>query len=319
MICKKRLIHKTPFLFLPKLLALCTAATVLFGGCQEQIESDGKLNIVATTTILADLSNIIGGEYVHVNSLMGPGIDPHLYQPSAGDVTKMQHADVIIYHGLHLEGKMGDIFSSLSEQGYSNICIEYGLDASMLLSSEKSSSLYDPHIWFDVAIWKSAAIHTAMELSVINPENADAYAANLEEYLLELDSLDRYIQMRIAEVPENQRILVTAHDAFRYFGAAYGFKVMALQGISTETEAGTADVSRLADFIAENEIKAIFAESSVPAKSMEALQAAVQSRGFEVKIGSALYADALGDDLSGHNTLILVIKSNIDTIVDALK
>ena len=281
--------------------------------------AEDRLNVVATTTMLADLSRVIGGEHVEVKGLMGPGIDPHLYQASAGNVTTLQRADVVVYNGLHLEGKMGEIFEHLTGQGTHVICIEDGIDESKLLGWEDDPSLHDPHIWFDVSIWKMAAEIVADGLAGIDPDNADAYKANLEEYLGQLDELDAYIRGRAEELPAEQRVLVTAHDAFNYFGKAYGFEVRGLQGISTEAEAGTADVSALADFIVERQIKAVFVESSVPTKTIEALQAAVKAKGFDVVIGGELYSDSLGDEASGHDSYIATFTANIDTIVDALK
>ncbi|MDO4794802.1 MAG: zinc ABC transporter substrate-binding protein [Brachymonas sp.] len=278
-----------------------------------------KLHVLATTTMLQDLAAAIGGERVQATALMGPGIDPHLYQASAGDVKTMQGADVVAYHGLHLEGKMDEVFASLAKQGRPVIHLGEGLDKAKLLADEDNPQLHDPHIWFDVAIWKEAAQYMADRLASIDPQHAAAYSANLKTYLLQLDELDQYMKQRVQEVPAGQRVLVTAHDAFRYFGRAYGFEVMGLQGISTEAEAGTADVSKLAAFIADRRIKAIFVESSVPHKNVEALQAAVKARGFEVAIGGELYSDALGDAASGHNTYLSTLKANIDTLVDALK
>ena len=281
--------------------------------------SDGRLNIVTTTTMLYDLVTNIGRDYVSVSALMGPGIDPHLYQASAGDVRKMQNADIIVYNGLHLEGKMGDIFASLARTGREIICAEDGLDDTNLLSDENNPDLHDPHIWFNVSLWQDIAKFVAKRLAEIDQDNEEIYHENLENYLADLDELILYIDNRTQEVQPEQRVLVTAHDAFRYFGREYGFEVLGLQGISTDAEAGTADVSNLATFIAENKIKAIFIESSVPARNIEALQAAVISRGFNVTIGGELYSDSLGDNSSGHDTYILTFKANIDTIVDALK
>lgn len=301
-------------------LIFCMMATILSGcSAAAQENSTGRLRVVATTTMLADLAENIGGEYLEVTSLMGTGVDPHLYQASAGDVTTMQEADAVLYNGLHLEGKMGDVFASLESQGRTVICIEDGLGDTELLEDEDDAGQHDPHIWFSVPLWQEAAKHLADSLIEADAEHASAYQANLESYLAELDELDAYIRARVAELPESQRVLVTAHDAFRYFGAAYGFEVRGLQGISTDAEAGTADVSALAQYIADNEIKAIFIESSVPAKNVEALQAAVQSRGFDVAIGGELYSDSLGDAQSGTDTYITTFRANIDTIVDALK
>lgn len=297
---------------------------LLLAGCGAPSEdtnlSKDKLNIVATTTMLTDLSEIIGGEHVSVSGLMGPGVDPHLYQASAGDVTLLQEADIVVYNGLHLEGKMGDVFASLTDTGDNDvICIETGLDESKLLAWEGEDSIHDPHIWFDVSLWMDAAKYLSQRLAEIDPDNASDYESNLDGYLSELEELDTYIRDRIEEIPEDQRVLITAHDAFNYFGKAYGMEVRGLQGISTEAEAGTSDVSGLAEFIAENKIKAIFVESSVPTKTIEALQAAVKAKGFDVAIGGELYSDSLGGEGSGAETYILTVKANIDTIVDALK
>lgn len=303
------------------LLVLSLAITLFLTGCQkaEKNETNDTLKIVATTTMLADLAEVIGGDHVTVNGLMGPGIDPHLYQASAGDVTLMQKADVVVYNGLHLEGKMGEIFESLTDRGSIVIRIEDGLSEDELLSWENDPSIHDPHIWFDVSLWKDAAKTVADKLSEADSAHKEDYLNNLEEYLVELDDLDTYIKDRVSEVPKEQRVLVTAHDAFNYFGRAYGFEVKGLQGISTDAEAGTADVSKLADFITERKIKAIFVESSVPPKTIEALQAAVKAKGFDVSIGGELYSDSLGGKDSGADTYLLTVKANIDTIADALK
>lgn len=305
------------------LRGIVLALVVLLAGCGQPAVGDDSaedtLDVVATTTMLADLSTVIGGEHVSVDGLMGPGVDPHLYQASAGDVTLMQKADVVVYNGLHLEGKMGDIFESFSGQDEAVICIEEGLDESKLLAWEGGGSVHDPHIWFDVSLWKDAAKAVATGLSQADPDNRADYEANLDQYLAELDELDTYIHERVSEVPEDQRVLITAHDAFNYFGTAYGFEVRGLQGISTDAEAGTADVSSLADFIVERQIKAIFVESSVPMKTIEALQAAAKAKGFDVAIGGELYSDSLGGEGSGAESYLLTVKANVDTIVDALK
>lgn len=305
------------------LFGIVLSLIILLSGCSRQVTDEvsakDTLNVVATTTMLADLSRIIGGEEVTVNGLMGPGIDPHLYQASAGDVTLLQTAEVVVYNGLHLEGKMSEIFENLDRQKVFVLSIEEGLDKSMLLMSEDDSNVYDPHIWFDVTIWKQAAQVVSDGLKEADPEHSGTYEENLKNYLKELEELDSYIRDRTLELPEEQRVLVTAHDAFQYFGKAYGFEVRGLQGISTDSEAGTADVSALADFIVDRQIKAIFIESSVPPKTIEALQSAVKAKGFQVSVGGELYSDSLGGENSGAETYILTLRSNIDTIVDALK
>ncbi|HHT07745.1 MAG: metal ABC transporter solute-binding protein, Zn/Mn family [Christensenellales bacterium] len=299
------------------LLTLALLLTIMTPGAV--IAQDKQLNIVATTTMLADLARVIGGEHVLVTGMMGPGIDPHLYQASAGDVMRMQEANVIVFNGLHLEGKMGDVFEALGERDHAIISIEDGLDKTKLLFDEEDAGVPDPHFWFDVSLWMDAARYFTQELSKLDQSNALYYRNTLNNYLMKLEELDTYIKMRIGELVLDQRVLITAHDAFQYFGRAYGIEVRGLQGISTVAEAGTADVSNLADFIVKRQIKAIFVESSVPTKTIEALQAAVKSRGFEVKIGGELYSDSLGDETSGNDTYITTVQANIDTIVDALR
>ncbi len=295
------------------------ALLMVFSSCAKKTErEEGKIYLVATTTLLADMANEIGGEYVQVDGLMGPGLDPHLYQASARDVVKMQNADVVLYGGLHLEGKMNDVFEALAKNGRTMICAADGLDKNELIQDRVGDNFYDPHVWFDVMLWKDEAKYLADQLSIIDPEHENAYQANYERYARELDDLESYMKERVAEIPEKQRVLVTAHDAFTYFARAYGFEVKALQGISTDAEAGTGDMSKLADFIADNTIKAIFVESSVPTKAIDALQAAVRSRGFDVGIGGELHSDSLGDQDS-NNTYIKMMQDNIDTITDALR
>lgn len=280
--------------------------------------ADGKFNVVATTTMLADAARVIGGNLVTVKGLMGPGIDPHLYKASAGDVTAMQDADLVVYSGLHLEGKMGEIIENLVSSGKEVVMIADGIDESRLITDE-ATGLPDPHIWFDVVLWKDALQNMATGLSKMDPANEAIYQKNYQDYTLKLDELDSYVKERIASLPEDARILVTAHDAFEYFGHAYDFEVLGLQGISTASEAGTADVKNLADFIVEKQIKAVFVESSVPRKNVEALQEAVKAQGFNVEIGGELFSDSLGTEGTESATYIGTVTANVDTIVDALK
>ena len=298
--------------------ALLLAAALIVASHISVSAQEKPIDIVATTTMLADLIGEIGGDHVSVSALMGPGVDPHLYQAGAGAVAKLRESDIVAYHGLHLEGKMGEVFDSLDKQGHRTICLEDGLDPTRLLSDEDNADVHDPHIWFDVSLWKQAADHVAVQLAMADGENTADYEANLEAYMKELDELESYIQGRIGELPEDQRVLITAHDAFRYFGRAYGIEVRGLQGISTDAEASTSAVSDLATLIADKKIHAIFVESSVPVKNVEALQDAVKARGFDVEIGGELYSDALGDPGTDAGTYIGMVRANVDTIVNAL-
>ncbi|GKX29883.1 manganese transporter [Vallitalea longa] len=287
------------------------------GNSKKVTKIDGKYNIVATTTMIADLVKIIGGDSVSVQGLMGPGVDPHLYKASAGDVSLMQNADMVIYNGLHLEGKMGEIFQNINDNEKLVIKISSGINEENLIISE--DDLHDPHIWFNVLLWKDAAKVVKDGLIELDNMNEETYTNNYEEYMVELDELHEYVKSRVDELPEDKRILITAHDAFEYFGSTYGFKVKGLQGISTASEAGTGDVRELADFIVEHEIGAIFIESSVPKKNVEALQEAVEARDFQVEIGGELFSDSLGSEGTEAETYIGTVKSNVNTIIDALK
>lgn len=275
----------------------------------------GKPTVVSTTTMLYDLTCQIGGDKIIALGLMGSGVDPHQYRASAGDIIKMQEADMVVYSGLHLEGKMGDIFAGLAGRGKKSVCASGEIAEEMLIVND---GVPDPHIWFDVSLWKEAARAVEKGLSGLDPENARYYGERLERYLERLDELDAYVKERVKEIPEEKRVLITAHDAFGYFGRAYGFEVMGLQGINTVSEASASDVSRLAGIIAEREIKAVFVESSMPVKNTEALMEAVRAWGFETNLGGYLYSDSIGDESDGTDTYISAFRHNIDTIVNEL-
>lgn len=296
------------------LMAGCaTSATETAGS------GDGKLKVVATTTMLTDLVEQIGGEHVEVEGLMGPGIDPHGYQASSSDVEKLAEADVVAYNGLHLEGQMGEVFDNLEKQNKEIIVLEEAIPTEHLLESEDASMNFDPHIWFSTSNWKIATDYVVERLITLDPANEEYYAANGKQYQSELTELDQYIKDRIKEIPEESRYLVTAHDAFQYFGNEYAFNVIGLQGLNSQTEIGTRDISELAEFIAEQKIKAIFVESSVSSRTIESLQAAIENLGWKVEIGGELYSDALGDSENNAETYLKMYQANIDTIINALK
>lgn len=291
-------------------------------GCNStntEIETESKtLKIVATTTMLYDLVENIAGSEIECIGLMGVGIDPHLYKASAGDVSKLESADMIVYNGLHLEGEMEEIFQQLGEQGKVIACAAGGIELDSLLEGE-DGEIYDPHIWFNISLWMNVAEHLTEEIVALDTENEETYRENLQDYLLELKELEQYVIERTQEITEDKRVIITAHDAFNYLGDAYGYEVMGLQGISTVAETSTGDISDLAIYISEHEIKAIFVETSVATKNVEALQEAVKARGFQVEIGGELYSDSLGDASLGHDSYVEACKANIDTIVDGLK
>ena len=307
-------------------IAVVGLVVLLAAGCRQTGGQDGPpdfsdrtIQIVTTTSMIADLVSVIGGERVEVEGLMGPGVDPHLYKASEGDVARMAGADVIFYNGLHLEGKMTEVFEQMAGRDIPTIAIAEGaVPDSLLLESTLFTGNFDPHIWFDVALWRRAAQYVADRLSRLDPTHAATYEANAAAYLDALDALDAYVRGEAVRVPEAQRVIVTSHDAFGYFGRAYGFEVAGLQGISTAVEAGTADVQELADMVASRQIPAMFVESSVSPRGIEAVREAVRARGFEVAIGGTLYGDALGAAGSAAGTYLGMVRHNIDTIVAAL-
>lgn len=274
----------------------------------------GSLKVVCTTGMIADVARNVGGEHVSVTGLMGPGVDPHLYKATEGDIRRLTEADVILFNGLHLEAKMGEVLGRLDNA----TPVAEVIDDSELLAPPEFEGMYDPHVWFDVELWMAVVEEIRDTLAEADPGNAGAYEANAEAYLAELEELHGYVAGEASTVPEAQRVVITAHDAFNYFGAAYGFEVRGLQGISTASKAGTADVSELAEFIASREIPAIFVESSVSPQAIEAVQAAVRDRGFDVQVGGELFSDALGTEGTPEATYIGMVRHNVDTITEAL-
>lgn len=284
-------------------------------------ETDGsERKIVAVTTIgmIADIVENVGGERVSVQALMGPGVDPHLYKATPGDIRKLNEADMVFYNGLHLEGKMADVLASLGNRKPS-IPVAQDTPRDRLLEFEKAPEFPDPHIWFDVKLWMLAVDKARDALIEFDPENREFYNRNAAEYVQKLEELDRYVAQEIATIPEERRVLVTAHDAFGYFGRAYGIEVAGLQGISTATEASLLDIQRIVELLVKRRIKAVFVESSVPRRTIEAVVAGSKAKGHEVVIGGELFADAMGESGTPEGSYIGMVRFNVDTIVGALK
>ena len=298
-------------------IAICVAMMLLISCGKGGATSGKKIKVTTTTTMLTDLVKTIGGDKVEVTGLMGEGVDPHLYSASAGDIEKLGNADIIVYGGLHLEGKMTEIFENLTSQNKNILNVGDKLDKSKIHLVDQNTP--DPHVWFNTELWEKEAEAIEAELSKFDPKNSEYYKENLKKYKVELVELTNYVKTEFSKIPEKSRVLVTAHDAFNYFGEQFGLEVKAIQGVSTDSETGTKNISDLANFIVQRNIKAIFVESSVPKKSIEALQEAVKARGKEVKIGGELYSDSLGDEAHNTETYIKTVKANADTIVNALK
>ena len=302
-------------------ISLCVIVILIGTGCDPKGQPDAstvqKLRVVTTIGMITDIARNVGGDRVDVVGMMGPGVDPHLYNPTAKDVQRLRSAHLIFYNGLHLESKMGDILAKMSGDT-KTVAVTESVNPELLLKPPEFEGQYDPHLWFDVKLWMQAVERVRDALSVFDPDSTVMYRNNAERYLTKLMELHQYVKTQAARVPLAQRVLVTAHDAFNYFGKAYGFEVRGLQGISTATEAGIADVQELATFIADRRIPAIFVESSVSSKSLEAVKAAVKSKGFDVEIGGELFSDAMGNAGTPEGTYIGMVRHNIDTIVSAL-
>jgi manganese/zinc/iron transport system substrate-binding protein len=307
---RKRVMTGGLALLAVSLLAACGAGEGKPGA------GSGKLKITATIGMIADVAGEIGGGHVEVTGLMGPGVDPHLYKASQGDILKLEKADLILYSGLHLEGKMTDIFEKMSRSRHVQAVTD-GISEAQLRKVQGDS--HDPHVWFNVRLWIHAAGTIRDALVKADPAHLADYQKNAKAYLAKLEELDRYAKEQIASIPEAGRVLVTAHDAFGYFGDAYGIEVVGLQGISTAAEYGSKDVTMLRDMLVDRKIKAVFVESSVPKKSIEAVIEGARKRGHEIRIGGELFSDAMGEAGTPEGTYIGMVRHNVDTIVKALK
>lgn len=277
-----------------------------------------RMTIVTTTGIIRDAVINLVHDRAEVIALMGPGVDPHLYKATQGDLDKLLKADLVIYNGLHLEGKMSDVLEKLSHRK-PVYALGSSLPDSLLHKIPGYENTYDPHIWFDVSLWSKAVGNLSGFLQEFDAANAAYYQESYRVYSAQLDSLHRWVQQQIGTIPENQRVLITAHDAFGYFGRAYHIEVRGLQGISTLSEFGLRDITNLARFIEERKIKAVFVETSVPEKSIRSLIEGCRERGWEVQMGGSLYSDALGAEGTPEGTYIGMVKSNVRTIVEALR
>ncbi|MED4016063.1 MULTISPECIES: metal ABC transporter solute-binding protein, Zn/Mn family [Sutcliffiella] len=294
---------------------------LLFVGCSSNNTSSEERNEIHVTTTIAQIADVVknvGGEKVKVESLMGPGIDPHAYNASQGDISKLSNADIIFYNGLNLEGKMGEIFKNM-EKDKPTIAVAETIPAHLLLEDEEEAGMPDPHVWFDINLWIHVVEAIKEELIKLDNDNKEFYEKNADSYIAEITDLHEWAIEEIKSIPEESRVLITAHDAFQYFGSAYSIEVMGLQGLSTDAEYGLHDVRELIEVITTRNIKAVFVESSISDESIRSVVEGAKSRGHEVVIGGELYSDAMGDAGTEEGTYIGMFKHNIRTIVDALK
>lgn len=276
----------------------------------------GRLKVVCTTGMVADLARQVGGDLVEVAALMGPGVDPHLYKASPNDVRLLHGADLVLYSGLHLEGKLTSVLESLASKR-SCVAVTRSLPQDKLLSP--TEGFPDPHVWFDVELWANTVSVVEAELIQQLPTAEAELKQRAEKYRQELAALHQECQKKLAQIPQAARILVTAHDAFEYFGRAYALQVKAIQGINTESEAGVKEINELVDFLVQHKIQAVFIESSLNDRNIRSLVEGCQQAGHAVEIGGELYSDALGPAGSSAETYVGMIRTNVATLLNALR
>ncbi len=298
------------------------AASLGVCGCERgagrgERDANAPLRVVTTTAMIADAARAVGGSRVQVTSLMGEGVDPHLYKASPGDIRQLSEADLVLFNGLHLEGRMGDVLARL-ESRTPTVRVTDGITGDRLREPPEFEGESDPHVWFDVGLWVSVVERVREALVAVDPEREPEYRAGAEGYLAQLRELDSWVRSEMGRIPEGRRVLVTAHDAFGYFGDAYGIEVLGVQGISTDSEASIRDINALVDTLVERRVPAVFIESSVPQKTVQALVEGCRSRGHEVVIGGELFSDAMGPSGTPEGTYIGMMRHNVRTITAAL-
>jgi len=297
-------------LSLSLLLAACSD-----GGKKPVKSESGKINIVTTIAQIAEPLSVIGGGKVEVHSLMGPGVDPHLYTATQGDIATLENGDMIFYSGLHLESNMLKVFEEIGKNR-PVLAIGEVISEEKLLKDEGGA--IDPHIWFDIDLWKEALSAAAYELKKAYPEDADYFEGNRKSYFEKLDALKEEAMQKVAQIPQDQRILVTAHDAFGYFGRLLGIQVVGLQGLSTEDEIGLSDIDDTIATLVEHDVPAVFIESSINPASINAVIEGAKKRGLDVKLGGELFSDAMGEAGTKEGTYLGMYAHNVDTITKAL-
>ncbi len=276
----------------------------------------GKKRVVATTGIIADAVKNIAKDFVELQALMGPGVDPHLYKATPSDLRALRSADLILYNGHHLEGRMAEILERLSKQKRS-VAITEGIAKEQL--REIGPGLYDPHLWFDALLWVEAIKTIGKELLLLLPEHRAQLERAVEDYLSQVTSLHVWAKKKLRKIPIQHRVLITAHDAFFYFGQRYGLEVIGLQGVSTASELGLFELQNIVDTVTQRRLPAVFVESSVSQSSIKALIEGAAARGHELTLGGELYSDALGKEGSGADSYAGMFRHNVETIVSALR
>ncbi len=280
-------------------------------------QAQERLTVVATTGMIADAVRQVGGDLVEVRGLMGPGVDPHAYRQTRSDIVAMTRADLVLWHGLYLEAQMEDFFHDLARKR-NVVAVAEGLPPALLRQHDDYADKFDPHVWMTPVLWKEVVKQVQLALTETRPEAGETFAANAARHLADLDRLIAYAEATLAEVPAPNRVLITAHDAFGYFGAQYGFEVLGIQGISTQSEAGLNRISELVNLLVDRKIAAVFVESSVSDRSMRALVEGARAQGHEVQVGGELFSDAMGPEGTYEGTYIGMLDHNITVIAQAL-
>ena len=305
-----------------RIIAFLSISLLFFTACEQTNDKKdaGKLYIVTTTQMIADAVRNIAGDEAEVISLMGPGVDPHYYKATQGDLEKLTKADIIFYNGLHLEGKMQDVFEKFSKQRMVVAVSKDIAENELIVTSDQGQeTIHDPHIWHSVNLWKNVVPVITESLVSKDSENASSYEENGSVFIEKLKNLDETTSAAISQIPKQQRLLITSHDAFNYFGKTYDIEVKGLQGISTVSEIGIKDITQMVDVIIKRKVKAVFVESSVNERNLRAVIEGCQKKNWEVQIGGTLFSDAMGADETPEGTYIGMIKYNTNAIVNALK
>ncbi|PKR79312.1 manganese transporter [Halalkalibacillus sediminis] len=301
-----------------QLLLLFTFILLVAAGCSNQegeATDEDTINIVTTIAQIGEPLSVIGGDRVNVESLMGPSVDPHLYNATHGDIKKVDQADLIFYNGLNLEANMVKVFDEIS-QTRPVLAIGETVPKDQLLEDEEGS--IDPHIWFDIDLWREALDSAVEELKEYSPEDAEYFEQNKQDYFSELEKLKEDSLNKMSEIPESKRVLVTAHDAFGYFGNMYNLDVIGLQGLSTDGEIGVSDINNTISIIKKYEIPAIFVETSINEDSIQAVIQGASSDGIDVSLGGELFSDAMGQAETIEGTYLGMYRHNVETISKAL-
>lgn len=300
------------------LLILIGAFTALFFGMVlRKTDTAEKPHVVCTTSIIGDIVQTIVHDQMTVHTLMGPGVDPHLYKPIENDIMQIASADIIFYNGLHLEAQMEDVFKKM-EYYKTTIAVTKEIPKEQLHASFEYDNHYDPHVWFHIPLWIYTIQTITKTVCAKDPDHAELYQTRAKKYIEQCTKLFQKTKKILHKIPQEKRILITGHDAFQYFAQAYDFEVIGLQGISTESQVGSQDIQQLIDFIVEHQVPAIFIETSTPMRNIQALQEGVVQKGFSVTIGGELFSDALGSIGTPEGTYLGMIKANVQTIHQAL-